>query len=54
MRSKYQNIELIKRVKLFLTQVHSAGAEPSLELTQTMLNPPVIKIYLKNLLYDTD
>lgn len=42
LRSKYQNVELMKRLKLFLSNVQAADGEPSLELTQAMLNPPEI------------
>lgn len=42
LRARYQNLDLMKRAKTFLNNIHSAEAESSLELTQAMLNPPEI------------
>lgn len=42
LRSKYQNLELIKKVKLFLNNLHSADYESTLDLTPAMTNIPEI------------
>lgn len=50
LKAKYQNLELIKRVKQFLIHLQSSDANSTFDLTPSMLDPPEI-LKLKEPLY---